>query len=85
MYLNNLAPEYIPSQLKQKKVVLSKGGTLDVGRHTGITMPNTSLEVVKGILEFFILDDELVDLIMIEVKLYCIQWFVECERNVSEG
>ena len=70
MYLNNLAPEYIPSQLKQKKVVLSKGGTLDVGRHTGITMPNTSLEVVKGILEFFILDDELVDLIMI----CCVQY-----------
>ena len=42
---------------------------MDVGMHTGVTSPNTSLEVVKAVMHFFTNDKELVDLILLDTKM----------------
>jgi hypothetical protein len=34
--------------------VLSKGGTLDVGLHTGITKPTTSIPVAFALIQYFL-------------------------------
>lgn len=38
---------------------MSKGGTLDVGQHTGITMPDTSVPIAFSLFRYLIrLDDK---------------------------
>lgn len=52
---------YVPTMVDENSsiVVESKGGTLDVGTHTGITRPDTVYATLWSLLDFLIQDREL--------------------------
>lgn len=45
------------------EVLLSKGGTLDVGWHIGITKPNTIIYVVEALYGYLLADYKLLKLL----------------------
>lgn len=49
---------------------MSKGGTLDVGLHTGITKPNTTIEIVKAFIDYLIQEPILSKILLLDRKIF---------------
>jgi len=41
---------------KNHQKIVAKGAVFEVGKHSGITKPNTSLELVECIMQYFCFD-----------------------------
>lgn len=68
---------------KEEPAVMSKGGALDVGQHSGTTCPNTSMEIIKSLLVFFSFDQGLVDLILIDVKIEVLLSYIKSVQDLG--
>lgn len=53
--------------------MVSKGGTYDVGTHSGITKPDTVWSVAWAVVSFFTEDTDLIKILMTQYKIHLLK------------